>query len=138
MHLRYRGNIILESDDINQLENAKAELVNNMSNKYIPLLTKLNELSEIGAYLPKNEGDVCAKEYFDKIRKYNTYFLSLLEEVSTAIFSGKNISKPLTYYIRNPQTGMYGVIIDGKKYSHTKMSMIVRDYLPLQSDFEIF
>ena len=47
----------------------------------------------------------------------------------------KNISMKI--YIRNPKIGMYGVIIDDKKYSHTKMSMIVREKLPLKSDFEI-
>lgn len=137
MKLKYRGSIIFESDNIELIENFKKDFAKSISTKPLQIIGQLNELSDIGQYLPINYGDVCDKDYFDKIRKYNPYFLTLLEDVCSAIFSEEYPAESFTYYIRNPKTGMYGVIINGYKYSHTKMSTLVRNELPLISDFEI-
>lgn len=137
MKLKYRGNIIFESDNLELIENFKNEYANSISNKPMQIISKLNELSDIGQYLPKNYGDVCDKDYFDKIRKYNPYFLTLLEDVCSDLFSEEYPTESFTYYVRNPQAGMFGVIVNGNKYSHTKMSIMARNELPLRSDFEI-
>ena len=132
MKLKYKGEIIFESESLEEIEEFKNNFILEKRKFYFPILLKINKLNSQKSMVLKRNPLKTNEEYLEELKKINPEFLEEVENLGKEYF--KDDSKCFFF---NIPMGLFGFEQENGKIGLTEMSMKVSKEIPSEKDFEI-
>lgn len=133
MKLKYNGNIIFESTNLEEIKNFQEKFIKEKTEESILFLEKLNYLNKIKRNISEREMIESTNEYEKRIIENYPEFVKDVESLGKKLF--KDSFKDCYFF--NIPLGLFGFELETKKVEVIEIGTILRESVPKKEDFEI-